>query len=710
MNPVDLPVSESSEYNKVLVTGHSLSGYEIVHTLLENAGMQTAKPSRHEKMQPREISSTLLKANKKRNTSNTIEQVTVSPIWNGLAMDLMMGNLDQEMWCWADPDALPLLEYWNALDTRLAFVLVYDTPNNFLARTFEDSEEISHNALAARLEEWNAYNRALMKFYLRHTECSYLVQASQIRSNSSYYLEDVRKQLGLPLLSDQNSFSYIQDRQDNVAPEKIIYSYLAQELLHQNPESVALYEELQSIANIARDDKYADSTMLENAWTAVVRLKKHAEQQRQSSENTLQHLRSTNDQLQTELEGLHSHQDHLNTQIRQLQETLEQQAVQSQSNTSAYEQERAHMARTAEAQASLLEEKTAALLSETEEKKALLEENDLLLTQLRLAQDDMERHALESQNLQRERQQLSQQATLLKKDNAKIDSLVKERDRLSENSDRLLDELQQAKKELLGALATFKQEKHQLSQKVSGQASMLDESEATKSSLIKERDELLDELQHVKKELQGALTTLEQDKHQLSKKVSGQASMLEEAKVTNDSLNLQLKTAEENIKIVEEENEILLTQLHALQGELEWYHLETQTPTTDEMNELRPYGAAERIKNQLSYRLGATMIDRSHSFSGWITMPTALLRESQKYRSEFAKRDGQKLPPIHSYADAHEADRVKQHLSYRLGQAMIKNARSPIGWVKLPWALRRARVEYKKNRTNKKQKSGRKNQ
>ena len=50
-------------------------------------------------------------------------------------------------------------------------------------------------------------------------------------------------------------------------------------------------------------------------------------------------------------------------------------------------------------------------------------------------------------------------------------------------------------------------------------------------------------------------------------------------------------------------------------------------------------------------------------------------------------RNNEKLPPIDSYADAYDADRVRQHLAFRLGSVLIQRSRSPIGWVILPWAL-----------------------
>jgi hypothetical protein len=145
---------------------------------------------------------------------------------------------------------------------------------------------------------------------------------------------------------------------------------------------------------------------------------------------------------------------------------------------------------------------------------------------------------------------------------------------------------------------------------------------------------------------------------------------------------------------LEQENDLLLAQLHQVQEELERYYFENQAlkvkaapATLKTPSKPVHYGAADRVKGQLSYRLGATMVERSRSFGGWLGMPLALAREARQFKREKIQRGSEKLPPIAHYRDAHAAERIKLHLSYRLGQTLVANARSPIGWVKLPWVL-----------------------
>lgn len=141
------------------------------------------------------------------------------------------------------------------------------------------------------------------------------------------------------------------------------------------------------------------------------------------------------------------------------------------------------------------------------------------------------------------------------------------------------------------------------------------------------------------------------------------------------------------------QNEALLAQLHRTQEDLERNYLEYQALKAASKNPSKPkkqtyFGAGERIKRQLTYRLGATMIQHSRSIGGWISMPWALVRETQRFRAERLAMASTKLPKLSEYSDAKDAERVRRHLSYRLGQVLLDHIRSPIRWPRLPFAIR----------------------
>ncbi|EQB5511296.1 capsular polysaccharide synthesis protein, partial [Campylobacter coli] len=90
------------------------------------------------------------------------------------------------------------------------------------------------------------------------------------------------------------------------------------------------------------------------------------------------------------------------------------------------------------------------------------------------------------------------------------------------------------------------------------------------------------------------------------------------------------------------------------------------------------YGTAKsRIQNQLSYKLGQTMIINSKNIFGILFMPVYIIstllshKQEQKIYQEKIKKDPSlKLPPLENYPDYKEALKFKNHLSYKLGQAL----------------------------------------
>ncbi|EOA0695955.1 hypothetical protein ACVT4R_001292 [Campylobacter coli] len=118
------------------------------------------------------------------------------------------------------------------------------------------------------------------------------------------------------------------------------------------------------------------------------------------------------------------------------------------------------------------------------------------------------------------------------------------------------------------------------------------------------------------------------------------------------------------------------------------------------------YGTAKiRIQNQLSYKLGQAMIVNSKSFLGYLIMPMALLsimishkQEQKIYQEKIKKNPSLKLPPLESYPDYKEALKFKNHLSYKLGEALIKASNNWYGggYIKLLLEIRKLKREFRK--------------
>lgn len=205
-----------------------------------------------------------------------------------------------------------------------------------------------------------------------------------------------------------------------------------------------------------------------------------------------------------------------------------------------------------------------------------------------------------------------------------------------------------------------------------------------------------DAWKHFRQQRVALLNTLTKLQQALEKEISNNAALKRE----NEELKKAPPTpavAAANTTELKQENSMLLEQLHVVQEELEKLYSRVGTKAAAISASGPYYGAEQRIKRQLTYRLGAVLVN-SHSIKDFICLPWALQREYANYQKDVKARKSEKLPPISQYADAHKAEQVKGHLSYRLGQVIMDNADSLIGWVKLPMALSRETKAFRKER------------
>ncbi len=106
-------------------------------------------------------------------------------------------------------------------------------------------------------------------------------------------------------------------------------------------------------------------------------------------------------------------------------------------------------------------------------------------------------------------------------------------------------------------------------------------------------------------------------------------------------------------------------------------------------------GAIHRVKNQLSYKLGQIMIKNSKSVSGYFEMPLALLKVAREHKALNKKKIFQSK--LKEYDDYQESLKYKSHLSYKLGKSLINAHKNWYkgGYIKFWFDLYKLRKEYK---------------
>lgn len=107
-----------------------------------------------------------------------------------MVLDLMLANLQHPLWGWADPHSIQLLEYWKAQDP-VVFVLVRRMPTIIALTLLVLKMPLPRLSGAPQpcLQNWVAYNSALLQFYLRNPQRCVLVHASEAEPSAQRYVQ-----------------------------------------------------------------------------------------------------------------------------------------------------------------------------------------------------------------------------------------------------------------------------------------------------------------------------------------------------------------------------------------------------------------------------------------------------------------------------------------------------------------------------------------
>ncbi|WP_428739675.1 hypothetical protein [Sulfurimonas sp.] len=601
--PVD---KKESITKKLLLVGSDEIGLVQVQEFLNSCDIPSAKELAKEGINAEDISQILLRAHGVQANGGKHIQLHVDQVWNGLAMDLMMSNIDQDFWMWKDKDALLLLEYWKSLDSTLSFILVYNAPNKLFEELLQKETTPTIEELEEELEKWNSYNRELLNFYYRNQDRCILVNSQQVRSTPPTKLLEVGKEIGLDVESANIPLEILQETFNDAKQDDALYINLINTLVQNYPNALAMYDELQLSANLPYQQVDLKQISIYDAIKDYVETQKTLHKQEQSllsKEIILKEQKQSANQFQEKLKQVER------------------------------------------------------------EKQSKNEENELLLAQLHSVQEVLEKRYLESQKIEKTLQEQEQSLQIKEKK-------VKEQE---ENANQLQEKLKQAENE--------KQSQNEENELLLAQLHSVQE-ELEKKYLESQKTEKT--LQEKEQFLQAKDKTIKEQEEQV-KKIQEELNS-----VKSENQNIQKDSQE-----LKEENELLLAQLHMVQEELEAEYLKNVQQQKKKESQ-RVYGAADRIRQQLSYRLGAKMIENSKSVGGILALPFSLYGEMKKYRKE--KKERKKQPPIHKYADAYEAEKLKKHLSYKLGSAMIESMKTPFGFFKLPFALIATHTKYKKER------------
>ncbi|MBN2524981.1 MAG: hypothetical protein JXR76_01220 [Deltaproteobacteria bacterium] len=421
----------SKVMNKIIIVGHPRSGYREIESLLINTGMSSALPTLREGLTAQALNSQLCEAHGAPTldelTSGHVDdwkQLSISPIWYSLVLDLIRSNMKQSLWGWADPMALFLLDFWKSVSPDITFLLVYNHPRTALTSVGDQANLVIDEAgvisPGQEIQNWRYYNEELLRFYHTNKEQCLLVHAKQLQETPEDLLLEMnplqntqmdlaRKKLFVEDVEQREDVIF--NKKDSEAPEPIslslfmqeralaqsceddyhrgspLQSYLVKALLNHYPEALKLYDALQNEASIASHVKDNTDVGINIAW--------HEFQEILAANGR---LISNNTSIQKQLQRSRVELDKLNKtfsqkllQIKSLEQNLEQTQASAASRNKellAAQSFTNHLSRQIENK----ELQIAGMEKEARSKQRnLMQETDVILRQLHLAQEELEK-------------------------------------------------------------------------------------------------------------------------------------------------------------------------------------------------------------------------------------------------------------------------------------------------------------------------------
>ncbi|MCY6413456.1 hypothetical protein QTA56_15185 [Acinetobacter sp. VNH17] len=564
---------------KVIVVGHPSCQMSLIEDVLLQFDVKMANPSRREGLSVTEINQLICHGCGIDITNlkylNNFSFPNVQPIWQSLALDLELANLESPLWGWIDSDVLPLLDFWKNLDENYYFILVYNSPKSILKAISynEDLNSLISN-IENKLEEWCLYNTILLDFFLNNTGKCVLVHEDKIRNLDKCFnfLNNIEHLTENKISRFDNESALIEAEQPTYFQLK---EYFIEEFLKDNLKIKNKYEELQSVANLSGGLYECLAYSIKDLYWISLYLENLEAENKNKYYKSLQDIK---DQLQ---------------ELRKEKNKFE-----------------------------------GAALWRTNRIKELSDESNILLG---------ENKKLKKENIELAKEKKKIESAAIWRSN-RIKELSTENNILLETSKQIQQqsiELAKEKKQLESTAVWRKNHIIEIKKKY--------DLTSAKNTLLEQEKELLWlQLQNLQEEFEKYLSAIQND-------------IFSQNQISEISVSQQ----NQDVKI--------------------------QKPKLK--------GAMARVKNELPYRLGQVMILHSHNLKGFIMMPLAVYHEI----SEFKTLEAQNMPPIEMYEDVLEAEKVKKHLSYRLGKIIEQNiyGETKKNLLKLPFELSREIVSFR---------------
>ena len=187
--------------------------------------------------------------------------------------------------------------------------------------------------------------------------------------------------------------------------------------------------------------------------------------------------------------------------------------------------------------------------------------------------------------------------------------------------------------------------------------------------LSKWQEKRIDELKDEKHKEHELVIKLKKEIEELKKNIKIETSISENKSSSNIGGNMEM-----------------LKNLLNLQEELERQYINKNNEDFNLPQIHMLKGAGLRFKQQLPYKLGSMIIHNVKSPKRFLKLPFSIVKLFVE--ENIRKEIDQSLPDLSEYDDKHEIEKIKNHLSYRLGSKILERRKTFIEWIKLPIELK----------------------
>lgn len=537
------------------ITGLSDSAIEVVDQALQAAGVAPAQTAQRD--------SELSFASWHDRVYKSIEQgqgessadagsLTELPamgrLWEQLASDLFLSNIQTPLWSWSNAKSLGLLDYWLAFDAGIHFVLVATSPEQMLAENLaklavdntDHKKSLAAMPVESLLAQWHKAHHAMLRFSLRHPERCILVLAEDLEQHELVSAAKAKwpKALNALRVPKMSAPSVVAEL--SLSPADQVLRHYATQLCEAYPQANSLHEEIASVATVAatqNTDKFAKDGVLHGVLATVALAHKvplllsQVTEVSTSRDSLLKDEAKLKNQLELEVSAKKQLQAQLTEQAKANAVLLEEKAVLLQEVQTRGQEAQANKS-ALEAEVTAKTQVMVALREEKALQKSVDEEKALLLTQLHQVQEELEKYYLKCKTLDKEIKTLidSRPDFENKTKAAASAAFVKEREALTSDNARLAQE----KAKLIEARDSLVQARSEVQEK-------LNKAGESRNLVVQEKIALSQKV----KELIAAREV------EIKRKTDLQAKLEEEIKAKNVLVSEITKLSQEKAKLIE---------------------------------------------------------------------------------------------------------------------------------------------------------------